>query len=1335
MEVTREMLETLKKMMPDNTAVFRVAGRALEILCASPGLPALMELTAEEFDSLTRQDAIAAVFPDDLPALSALISECVKTGAPRDHYFRIVSKTLGYSWVHAKIRVCGEMGGQAVLMVLFTNDAAESNICQSILDGTDRKVYVYDLATCEILFANRAARESSCGGSQRCVGHKCYEYLFGRSAPCKECFMRKFVSGHLSSEDRFDPERGTWGHLTGNFIKWRGHDAFIQYIDDITAITQKQTELQNLLEAHELQLRAVQCLQEHGVLDVRISAALKLMGEYYKADRIYAFKFDDGGETLTNTHEWCRSGVEPQLRLLQKVDRRSAGRWTPYFDRRKLVIVPDLEAIRAGHPDEYAVLAAQNIRSYIATPVIIDGRLYGFIGVDNPEPGKMLNSGDLLLSFAFAFANTIIKEKSELRLQEHAHELEEVINNLPVGISMARLKDGKIISRLMNPLFGSLLGIAREQAAEVDSILFSRLSESDCRLLRANIQKLLSASVSFKQIFRYSRSESAQPRWYQLVSRAAALGGELVFLSCLSDVTSEKNAEAAQQQTQHMYEAASELAQLGVWIYDIQNHRIILSDNRATKDDRHSFAIPKVIENVPESTATWIDENDFAKVRALYQSLDNGVPSATCEYWYKKRTGVQPRCERIFYTTVFDESGKPVSAYGIGMNITAQKLAEEKYDSMYKLTAKVNPYSLGTFHLNLTQNTCGDGQSAFASVLRQQEDGTVDGYLAANASIIADEGCKRDFLARFTREKMLEAFAGGKTELSLEYPVCSSKGSLIWIDGFVSMVQNPTTHDVEAVTYALNVTDRKTEENIVNRITGDKYDHIGLIDPQARTFELRRREWSFSSLKPNRPEDYDSVCRGIANSHVIPDDRELFLTYTKLENLVAGMNSGREYTFVFRCFGADGKVLRKQVQYSWLDFCRKLVINTQTDITAIYEQEQEQLQKLQQALKDAKSANAAKSDFLSRMSHDIRTPLNGIIGMSRIAGKQDNPPRTADCLRKIDTSSKFLLGLVNDVLDMSKAESGKIVLRPEPYYYEDFARYIAAVIKPLCDDKNQTLTFDGAPIEGVTPKLDILRINQIYFNLLSNAVKYTPEGGLIQVTVREALTPQNKDRVTVSVRDNGIGMSEGFQKVLFEPFTQENRNDSSEMRGTGLGLAIVKKNVEAMGGSITAKSRIGAGTEFIFTIDCDYVSGQNTRKNTASALAGAAPELLRGKHVLLCEDHPMNQEIAKSLLAEEDIISDLAENGQEGVRHFADSPIGYYDAVLMDIRMPVMDGYEAAKAIRALSRSDAGTVPIIAMTADAFADDVQKCLDAGMNGHIAKPIDPELLYKALLDTL
>ena len=403
------------------------------------------------------------------------------------------------------------------------------------------------------------------------------------------------------------------------------------------------------------------------------------------------------------------------------------------------------------------------------------------------------------------------------------------------------------------------------------------------------------------------------------------------------------------------------------------------------------------------------------------------------------------------------------------------------------------------------------------------------------------------------------------------------------------------------------------------------------------------------------------------------------------------------------------------------------------DIQEEKEQELKNRLLLKKTADEANRANHAKTDFLSRMSHDIRTPLNGIIGMTYLARQEQNSAKTADYLAKIDTSSQFLLGLINDILDMTKAESNRIELHPEPYPFEEFCAYLDAVIRPLCLEKQQTFILDADPLPGLAPLVDVTRLNRICFNLLSNAVKYTPEGGTITLTVRERLLPDARFELALTVRDNGIGMSQAFQRHLFEPFMQENRDDNSAARGSGLGLAIVKKTVEAMGGTIRVRSERDRGSKFqvVLVTPCAEKSGAGKEKPWAEERCAG----LAGRHVLLCEDHPLNQEIARALLSGKGMIVQVAEDGQKGVDAFSKAPVGYFHCVLMDLRMPVMDGIEAAKAIRSMDRPDAGTVPILAMTADAFSDDVKKCLKAGMNGHVAKPIDPQKLYDTLAEII
>jgi CheY-like chemotaxis protein len=356
--------------------------------------------------------------------------------------------------------------------------------------------------------------------------------------------------------------------------------------------------------------------------------------------------------------------------------------------------------------------------------------------------------------------------------------------------------------------------------------------------------------------------------------------------------------------------------------------------------------------------------------------------------------------------------------------------------------------------------------------------------------------------------------------------------------------------------------------------------------------------------------------------------------------------------------------------------------------------------------------------------------------MTYLAGQQHPKEDIKKYLDKIDTSSRFLLSLINDILDMSKTESNMMELNPEPYSPEEFASYIDAVIRPLTGEKDQQMIADVHIPEGFIPVFDKLRINQVVFNILSNAVKYTPQGGIISYSARGAMTGENSMHMHIEVSDSGIGMSREFQQRIFEPFTQEHAEDINQFSGTGLGMAITKGIIDAMGGTIEMESEEGKGTRFIIDMSVPAVTRDSIVTGGQKSVEDKAYEdsRLLGRKILLCEDQAINQEIARTLLENKGMIVDVASNGQEALDIFEKSEIGYYDDILMDIRMPIMNGYEATTAIRSLERADGATVAIIAMTADAFENDIKKCLDAGMNAHVAKPIEPDRLYSVIAST-
>ena len=379
--------------------------------------------------------------------------------------------------------------------------------------------------------------------------------------------------------------------------------------------------------------------------------------------------------------------------------------------------------------------------------------------------------------------------------------------------------------------------------------------------------------------------------------------------------------------------------------------------------------------------------------------------------------------------------------------------------------------------------------------------------------------------------------------------------------------------------------------------------------------------------------------------------------------------------------------------------------------------------------KKAEAANEAKTEFLQRMSHDIRTPINGICGMINVADHYaDNMEKQTECRAKIKKTSHLLLELINEVLDMSKLESDEVVLEDIPFNLNSIFEEILGVIEHMAAEQNIRIIWEEKEVTHWNLIGSPVHVKRILMNILSNAVKYNKENGYVYISCREIPSKQTAMPTLEFVcRDTGIGMTEAFQKRIFEPFAQEHAGSRTKFAGTGLGMPITKKLVEKMGGTISFESKEGTGTTFViripFQIDADMKDRNETEEKTETSI--------QGLHVLLTEDNELNMEIAEFVLQNEGAVVTKAWNGQKAVDIFRKNRPGEFDVILMDIMMPVMNGYEAAKMIRSLDREDAKVIPIIAMTANAFTEDKMRAKEAGMDEHIAKPVDGKLLVKVI----
>lgn len=531
-----------------------------------------------------------------------------------------------------------------------------------------------------------------------------------------------------------------------------------------------------------------------------------------------------------------------------------------------------------------------------------------------------------------------------------------------------------------------------------------------------------------------------------------------------------------------------------------------------------------------------------------------------------------------------------------------------------------------------------------------------------------------------------------------------------------------------------DITDSVREQQGLLNVVAYTFEMLGLIHIGRRHIILYTRQTVLQALPPVR-QDYDSWLRGIKEVYIPeggPDEVEGGFGLQHMRRHLEERPEG--YDFVMPCRAADGPRY-KQINVLWGDREHKTICIVRQDVTEMLKAERKSKEDLERALALAEEASRSKSDFLSSMSHDIRTPMNAIMGMTALAeAHRDDRDRVAECLRTISLSSHHLLSLINDILDMSKIERSKITLNHGVIVISDLVEHLASMMEPQA--KEAGLHFEVRTARLLHPCFygDSLRINQILINILSNAIKFTPEGGTVKFLTEETGFDETTQLAgyRFTITDTGLGMSKAFLDHLFEPFTRS--GNTARIEGTGLGLSITKGLVDLMKGRITVESTEQSGSSFRVELECE-VAGEEGKADTDAdkrAAAAAKDNGIAGCRYLVAEDNEINAEILSELLQLYGAKAVVRTNGKLAVQEFRRMPPGTFDAVLMDIQMPEMNGYEAAREIRKLDRPDAAGIPVIAMTANAFTEDIQAALEAGMTAHIAKPIDVQNLVETLV---
>lgn len=604
-------------------------------------------------------------------------------------------------------------------------------------------------------------------------------------------------------------------------------------------------------------------------------------------------------------------------------------------------------------------------------------------------------------------------------------------------------------------------------------------------------------------------------------------------------------------------------------------------------------------------------------------------------------------------------------------------------------------------------------------------------------------------------DAMIEALKKG--EIDIAFPV---GGNLWYAEQEGILTSSPVISASMVLVFKYHIDDATTKVIAVNSNNRMQLNYTKKNYPEADIVYCNSINECLDAVRTGKANS--TIVNGMRINSLMSNSRYSGLSYVNLKNSDArcfATTLGNDSVLMFldrgikligSNYGEDASHKYVTVEYSAMDFLRNhvllviiivLIISLAIISFFYYEKEKktrflEELSKrnkaLQKAREDAEYANKAKSTFLSSMSHDIRTPMNAIIGFANLAKVRINDKSLVSTyLQKITISSRHLLSLINEILDMSRIESGKIQLNDTEASVSELLENMRVITEESAKEKGLDITFKCESINNDFVFVDKLRLSQILINIVGNAIKYTERGGTVNVSVSQLDAILNgHSTYRFIVKDNGMGMSEDYVKHIFEPFTRESTATISRIQGAGLGMAITKSLVDMMGGKIEVESESGVGSTFILTFSFP-VSIHPAYYHVEEEKAPMGKDSFSGKRVLVVEDNELNQEIAVAVLEELGIETEVAENGKVAVDIISSKDAGYFDVVLMDVQMPVMNGYEATKQIRAFADTEKAKVPIVAMTANAFEEDKRAAFDAGMNGHLAKPIEPTKLVEHL----